>query len=619
MSRQFFHQNNRQGGLFNLTTSAATGVNFFVERWNNDYSINDPLKEVRIDWGDGSLPEAYNASSMSHTYTASTLKTIGIDFGNLNEVHTLDIDGNELTGNLDLTGLKKVIEVKAQNNEFTGVTFDVDGTTSGLTGNDIRLYQNNIKDIDLTGFKQVGAFYAAQSSNANGMFTLTGITIPNGLAVDGIFQISGTNLKSINGVATNNHLDFSFMENVGSSFQFAAQSSKVSSITGITFPTTDKDMSSSVFSYFWFGTGGNLAGEIDLSPLQNLHGVLFMSKQINLTNLIFPSNNLYCNRLSFNGCNFTNLDFSPLSGFGFTNSSTAGMQLVIDTNPNLTAITTTAGVNTFATGTQLGWFEANNCDLTGTLDMSGVEWFSTIAQGGDSNNYFWLQGNNNLSEVINGSGNVGRINYGSIPLTYIDISNLSGSTAAGILNNYVISSSSVLTSFTQTIGNDPYRTSFCFSNTKLKELNISNYVKPLGIELVNNDELTGVTFPTSTASLSSMSNVCGGAPPSSSEWYITNCTGLTSLDFKIVSGMTVANTAGIYLAGNSWGADTVNRILTDFDSISAVRSSGATWTGCTLNIAGNNAAPDGTSGGYDGLAALSNLTGSPINWTVTTT
>ncbi len=96
MSRQLFHQNNREGGLFNLTTSAATGVNFFVERWNNDYSINDPLKEVRVDWGDGSLPETYNASSMLHTYTASTVKNLSIDFGNLNEVHTLDIDGNVL-------------------------------------------------------------------------------------------------------------------------------------------------------------------------------------------------------------------------------------------------------------------------------------------------------------------------------------------------------------------------------------------------------------------------------------------------------------------------------------------------------------------------------------------
>ncbi len=615
MSRQLFHQNNREGGLFNLTTSAATGVNFFVERWNNDYSINDPLKEVRVDWGDGSLPETYNASSMLHTYTASTVKNLSIDFGNLNEVHTLDIDGNVLTGNLDLTGLKKVIEVKAHNNQLTGVTFDVDGTTSGLTGNDIRLYQNEIKDIDLTGFKQVGAFYAAPSTSSNGMFTLTGLTIPNGLVVDGTFQISGTNIKEINGVPTNNHLDFSFMENVGKSFQFAAQTGKVSSITGLTFPTTDKDMTSLLFTYLWFGTGGNLAGEIDLTPLQNLLGSIFISNHNSLENVIFPSNNEYCDRFTFNNCNFTNLDFSPLSGFGYTSNTSRGMQLSIDGNSSLTAITTTAGTNTFPAGFRLGWLEAENCDLTGVFDMSGVEWKQQIVAG-DSNNYFSLFGNNNITEVINGSGQCARINWGSIPVTYMDISNISGSTLAGG-NNFIKTSSSVLSSFTQTTTIDTYRRNFCFSGTQLKNLDISNYPNMLAIQLTNNTELTGVTFPTANGSLSSQVSVCTGAPPASSEWYITGCSGLTSLDFKIVSGMTVSNSAGIYLGSYRWDAGARNRFLIDFDSITSIRSSGATWTGCTLNIAGDNAAPDGSSGGFDGISALANLTGSPINWSVT--
>ena len=44
----------------------------------------------------------------------------------------------------------------------------------------------------------------------------------------------------------------------------------------------------------------------------------------------------------------------------------------------------------------------------------------------------------------------------------------------------------------------------------------------------------------------------------------------------------------------------------------------AGWTGTTLDMGGTNDAPDGSSGGFNGLAALSSLTGATNNWTITT-
>ena len=41
------------------------------------------------------------------------------------------------------------------------------------------------------------------------------------------------------------------------------------------------------------------------------------------------------------------------------------------------------------------------------------------------------------------------------------------------------------------------------------------------------------------------------------------------------------------------------------------------WSNVNLNISGTNDAPDSSSGGYNGLAAISFLTGSPYNWTIT--
>lgn len=116
----------------------------------------------------------------------------------------------------------------------------------------------------------------------------------------------------------------------------------------------------------------------------------------------------------------------------------------------------------------------------------------------------------------------------------------------------------------------------------------------------SNSALTSITHPTSTETFNN---------------YRAYSCNLDYVDFLPLSGATI--TGDIQLQDNSMSVTDVNHILVDFDNISTnLNPSG--WTGTTLNISGTNAAPDSSSGGFDGIAALSSLTGGTNNWTITT-
>jgi hypothetical protein len=112
------------------------------------------------------------------------------------------------------------------------------------------------------------------------------------------------------------------------------------------------------------------------------------------------------------------------------------------------------------------------------------------------------------------------------------------------------------------------------------------------IRLYSNSNLTDIINPISNKSLTN--------------YWAYSCD-LGYIDFKNFSGGT-SHGVNIQLQGNNMTAAEVNHILDDLDNIG--------WTGGSLDIAGTNAAPDGTSGGYNGTGATNNLTGK--TWTVTT-
>ena len=74
------------------------------------------------------------------------------------------------------------------------------------------------------------------------------------------------------------------------------------------------------------------------------------------------------------------------------------------------------------------------------------------------------------------------------------------------------------------------------------------------------------------------------------------------VDFTVCPNLTSTKGMGVLLQNNNMTAAEVNHILVDLDTIS---TSG--YTGRVINISGTNAAPDGTSGGYDGLTAKTSL------------
>jgi hypothetical protein len=121
--------------------------------------------------------------------------------------------------------------------------------------------------------------------------------------------------------------------------------------------------------------------------------------------------------------------------------------------------------------------------------------------------------------------------------------------------------------------------------------------------------LTNIIFPPSTQTFTNI-----GATASDSAFALGN-NNLGYVDFRPLSGATLVNSSRVRLNDNNMTAAEVNHILVDFVTIATSNPSG--WDYVVLNIAGTNADPDSSSGGYDGLAAITTLTGVTYNWSIT--
>jgi hypothetical protein len=134
------------------------------------------------------------------------------------------------------------------------------------------------------------------------------------------------------------------------------------------------------------------------------------------------------------------------------------------------------------------------------------------------------------------------------------------------------------------------------------------------VNLLANPNLTNVLFPT-------VSNIFRNNLNSSSNYaFVLKQCNFDYIDFKPLSGSTLLSGAtiglpAIELQDNTMGAGDVNHILDDFKNMATNNPSG--WSNIRLFIGGTNTDPDSSSGGYDGLAAIATLTGSPYNWTIT--
>jgi hypothetical protein len=341
----------------------------------------------------------------------------------------------------------------------------------------------------------------------------------------------------------------------------------------------------------------NLYGNLNLTQLSGLGGEFNVFNNPNLTGITHvPSSRIFTEYWAFN-CNLTgnlNLPFSGLGG-SFT----------VSNNPNLTGITHVPSSQIFTL------YNAFLCNLTGNLNLP----FSGL--GGS----FTVSNNPNLTGITHVPSSQIFTEYG---VGYCNLTgNLDLTPFSGLGGRFQVSNNSGLTSVTHVSSSrnfSRYDASFCNLTGTLDISPLTNLgyngvgVGSGSICLRVNPNLTDIIFPNSTQYFKNEStDIIGFA------FVLDNCN-LGYVDFKPLSGATLVSgaTVGIpriTLQNNNMSAATVNHILVDFSGNATYNPTG--WSNIDLDISGSNAAPDSSSGGYNGLAAIAFLTGSPYNWTIT--
>lgn len=318
----------------------------------------------------------------------------------------------------------------------------------------------------------------------------------------------------------------------------------------------------------------NLLTNLDLSnaPISSL---VYLYSNPNLTSITFASSgNSYVNDFRAYNCNITgtlNLSNVPL---GITSRPT----FHVYSNPNLTNIT-------FASVNNIIWdFKVYSCNITGTFDLSNVPI-------GGTDSAFWIQANANLTGITfasSGNGILSDFRFNSCNITGIlDLSNVAiGGTA---ISTIIGNSNANMTGITFASSGNAIINSFQLHSCDITgTIDFSNVPIRNTLHLYSNSNLTGITFASS-------------GNGTIFDMLIYSCN-IDYVDFTPPSFSLDLEDAGINIANNGISAGDINHFLVDFDSI----SSGG-YTGRLLTMDGTNSAPDGSSGGYDGLTAKANL------------
>ena len=284
----------------------------------------------------------------------------------------------------------------------------------------------------------------------------------------------------------------------------------------------------------------------------------------------------------------------------------------------------------------LQMFNIGNCGITGTVDL---RMFTKLKSEGG---FFSVQYNSSVTNVLLPSSYTGNVagfwagfcNLGS----NIDISNLTKLIDASILlnSNFNLTSVTLPSSYTGTLGS--FSVDTCDITGTLDLSVFDAFSSDAILTFSTNSNLTGITFASSvTGVIRSLSiqetGITGTLDLSmfdsfttSASIYIEDNSAITSIPLaSSISGkfsrwqfntmpsiplisptkfptMTDRNDCLVGVQDNSWTAAEVNEFLVRIDNIS---SSG--YTGRQITISGTNAAPDSSSGGYDGLAAKASL------------
>jgi len=505
--------------------------------------------------------------------------------------------GGGLIGGLDFSDWSEQETVFSIINS-PGLTAITSPTTwKGVTDSNYSMFQytlqnTGVKDLDISIFQRY------QDLGIDDNKSLTAITFP----------VNVTNLGRLHNLDNNNltgNLDLTNLFRLQNRYSFVFNSNP--NLTGVTFPSVPANKNFALASTpLIYGFSCDIQGNLDLSPLSGFPTYISFGNN-NITGITFPSysaissgpNNIItygCGLMAFNNNNLTgNLD---LSIFKKMNNV-----LELQDNSLLTGVT----FDMTGTSNNFNEFKIFNCNLTGNLDLSTV---SDILGGS-----FSVANNPNLTGITFSSSGNTHINIG-LSTTYMrfDGCNLTGnlnmSGITGLSTTFFVTGNNNLTGITHGPSVNTI-TSYLAQGVDLQGTHDMSMLTGLGgrVSLYLNTGMTNVLLP---VSVSTFSNGGTGLVTSSLGFY--GCD-LGYVDFKPLSGATLTDGVRIRLQDNNMTASEVNQILVDFSGNATYNLTG--WDSIDLNIGGTNADPDISSGGYDGLAAVSFLTGSPQNWTIT--
>ena len=367
-----------------------------------------------------------------------------------------------------------------------------------------------------------------------------------------------------------------------------------SNLTDVTFANS---ITGVIYRLELFSTG--FIGTLDLSMFDNLHatGTIFtLHSNSSITGVTF-ANNITGKLLSLwlYSCNITGtLDLSM-----FENLHATLGNIRLQFNSNLTGVTFATSI----TG-KLQILYINHCDLTGTFDLSMFDDLHATAADIRINN------NSNLTDVTFATSITGvmqrlYINHCDLTGTF-DLSmfeNLHATAADIRLNNN--SNLTDVTFATSITGVMRYLYLYSCGLTGTLDLSMFTDLHATAfISIYSNPSLTGVTMPSATGTLF--------------RFTAYSCD-LGYIDFTGIPDALAVSGSAISLQNNNMTATEVDHILVDLASLVDEEGAGGDYTSREINIGGTNAAPtDGTSTGYDGLAAKTALEDKGISVTVTT-
>jgi hypothetical protein len=241
-------------------------------------------------------------------------------------------------------------------------------------------------------------------------------------------------------------------------------------------------------------------------------------------------------------------------------------------------------------------------NYTGDLDLSVFNAFGSTATIG-------VHSNANMTGIKfapSVTGTISAMYLYSSPLDSIDISMFTQYTSTAdirLQTNSSLEYVKVASTASGTIDK------FYLFNTSLDSLDISMFsafVSSADVRIYANSNLNYLNWAgTITGSFRYLTFYQNGTAPN-----------YQFLSPSIFSTPTNVNSSDINVGSNGWTAAQVNQFLVEMATLVSGESAGGDYTGRVITIAGTNAAPDGTSGGYDGDAAVLSLIGK--GFTVTT-